>query len=234
MKGDIAMFENLFSDFTLTVGMLDSIKVTLIMSVCSTAISSVLGVFFAVMLEKHSFTGKKFVVRINRTLMGAPPVVIGLVTYMLLRKKGPFGSLRWVFTIKGMIVAQTLIITPIICGMVYSYLVRTAPKIRAFAKTMGADRVQTDMLILREIKNEIWFSVVSGYGRSISEVGAVMLVGGNIKNRTRTMTTAISTLKSAGEFEAGIVLGIVLMIMAFVVQSLADWLRKEAVEDENY
>ncbi|MBQ5782200.1 MAG: ABC transporter permease [Oscillospiraceae bacterium] len=228
------MFENLFSDFTLTVGMLDSIKVTLIMSVCSTAISSVLGVFFAIMLEKHNFKGKKFVVRINRTLMGAPPVVIGLVTYMLLRKKGPFGSLRWVFTIKGMIVAQTLIITPIICGMVYSYLVRTAPKIRAFAKTMGADRVQTDMLILREIKNEIWFSVVSGYGRSISEVGAVMLVGGNIKNRTRTMTTAISTLKSAGEFEAGIVLGIVLMIMAFVVQSLADWLRKEAVEDENY
>lgn len=228
------MFENLFSDFTLTVGMLDSIKVTLIMSVCSTAISSVLGVFFAVMLEKHSFKGKKFIVRVNRTLMGAPPVVIGLVTYMLLRKRGPFGDLRWVFTIKGMVVAQTLIITPIICGMVYSYLVRTAPKIRAFAKTMGADRLQTDMLILKEIKNEIWFSIVSGYGRSISEVGAVMLVGGNIKNRTRTMTTAISTLKSAGEFEAGIVLGVVLMIMAFVVQSAADWLRKEADEDENY
>ena len=90
------------------------------------------------------------------------------------------------------------------------------------------------MLILQEIKNEIYFSIVSGYGRSISEVGAVMLVGGNIKNRTRTMTTAISTLKSAGEFEAGIVLGIILMIMAFIVQSVADWLRKEAVEDENY
>ena len=228
------MFENLFSDFSLTIGMLDSIKVTMIMSVCSTVISSFLGVFFAIMLEKHDFRGKKLIVRINRTLMGAPPVVVGLVTYMLLRKKGPLGDLRWVFTIKGMIVAQTLIITPIICGMVYSYLVRTAPKIRAFAKTMGADKWQTDMLILKEIKNEIYFSIVSGYGRSISEVGAVMLVGGNIRNRTRTMTTAISTLKSAGEFEAGVVLGILLMIMAFAVQTFADMIRKETSEDENY
>ncbi len=228
------MFENLLSDYSLTVGMLDSIKVTFIMSVCSTIISSVLGVFLAILLEKHNFKGKKLVVRINRTLMGAPPVVIGLLTYILLRKKGPLGDLRWVFTIKGMVVAQTLIITPIICGMVYSYLVRTAPKIRAFAKTMGADKWQTNKLILSEIKNEIYFSIVTGFGRSISEVGAVMLVGGNIKNRTRTMTTAISTLKSAGEFEAGIVLGIILMIMAFIVQSLADYIRKEATEDENY
>ncbi len=228
------MLEGLFSDYSMTVGMWDSVRVTVIMSVFSTAISSVLGVFLAILLEKHKFKGKKLVVRINRTLMGAPPVVIGLLTYILLRKKGPLGSLRWVFTIKGMIVAQTFIITPIICGMVYSYLVRTAPKIRAFAHTMGADKWQTDKLILSEIKNEIYFSVVSGFGRSISEVGAVMLVGGNIKNRTRTMTTAISTLKSAGEFEEGIVLGIMLMAMAFAVQTLADYIRKEAGEDENY
>ena len=228
------MFQNLFSDFSLTIGMFDSIRVTLIMSVCSTCISSVLGVFLAIVLERKNFKGKKLVVRINRTLMGAPPVVVGLLTYILLRKKGPLGNLRLVFTIKGMVVAQTLIITPIVCGMVYSYLVRTAPKIRAFARTMGANGWQTDMLILKEIKNEIYFSVVSGFGRSISEVGAVMLVGGNIRGRTRTMTTAISTLKSAGEFEEGIILGIILMIMAFVVQTAADFLRKEAREDENY
>ncbi len=228
------MFQNLFSDFSLTIGMFDSIRVTLIMSVCSTCISSVLGVFLAILLERKNFKGKKLVVRINRTLMGAPPVVVGLLTYILLRKKGPLGNLRLVFTIKGMVVAQTLIITPIVCGMVYSYLVRTAPKIRAFARTMGANGWQTDMLILKEIKNEIYFSVVSGFGRSISEVGAVMLVGGNIRGRTRTMTTAISTLKSAGEFEEGIILGIILMLMAFAVQTAADFLRKEAREDENY
>ena len=224
----------LFSQFFGTVGVVDSIRVTLIMSFWSTLIASSLGIVLGLLLEKKEFPGKRLVVRVNRTLMGAPPVVIGLLTYMLLRKKGPFGSLRWVFTIKGMVCAQVLIITPIVCGMVYSYAIRTAPAIRAFAKTMGADRRQTGWLLLREMKNEIYFAVVSGYGRSISEVGAVFLVGGNIKNSTRTMTTAISTLKGAGDYYEGVFLGILLMLMAFAVQTLADSFRKEERADENY
>lgn len=222
------------SEFFSTVGVANSISVTLIMSFFSSVISSFAGVFLGLLLERHSFKGKNIVVRINRTLMGAPPVVIGLLAYMLLRKRGPLGDLRWVFTIQGMIFAQVLIITPIICGMVYSYAVRTAPEIRAFAKTMGANKTQTNMLILKEIKNEIYFSIVTGYGRSISEVGAVFLVGGNIKNSTRTMTTAISTLKGAGDYYEGIYLGVLLMLMAFMVQSLADYFRKEDRQDENY
>ena len=171
---------------------------------------------------------------ISRKKAGSPPpVVIGLLTYMLLRKKGPFGALRWVFTIKGMVAAQVLIITPIVCGMVYSYAVRTAPSIRAFARTMGADRHQTARLLLREMKNEIYFAVVSGYGRSISEVGAVFLVGGNIKNSTRTMTTAISTLKGAGDYYEGVFLGVILMLLAFAVQTLAEHFRQEETPDEN-
>ena len=228
------MNEPFFSEFFGTIGMLDSIRVTIIMSFFSTLISSILGVTLAILLERSTFPMKRLVVRINRTMMGAPPVVMGLLTYMLLRKRGPLGILGWVFTIQGMVTAQTLIITPIICGMVYSYLVREAPRIRAFAHTMGANRMQTNLLILREIRNEVYFSVVSGYGRSISEVGAVFLVGGNIKNVTRTMTTAISTLKGAGDYYEGVFLGIILMLMAFVVQTLADWFRKEVREDENY
>ena len=84
------------------------------------------------------------------------------------------------------------------------------------------------------MKNEIYFAIITGYGRSISEVGAVFLVGGNIKNATRTMTTTISTLKSAGIFTDGIILGVMLLIMAFILQSLADLLRKEKKSDENY
>ncbi len=225
---------HLFSAFFGTVGVVDSIRVTLVMSFWSTLIASALGIALGLLLERKRFPGKRLVIRVNRTLMGAPPVVIGLLAYMLLRKKGPFGSLRWVFTIKGMVFAQVLIITPIVCGMVYSYAVRTAPAIRAFAKTMGADRRQTGRLLLREMKNEIYFAVVSGYGRSISEVGAVFLVGGNIKNNTRTMTTAISTLKGAGDYYEGIFLGILLMLMAFVVQTLADSFRKEETGDENF
>ena len=222
---------NLFSKFFGTVGVIDSIRVTLVMSFWSTLIASMLGIFLGLVLEQTKFPGKKLVVRVNRTLMGAPPVVIGLLTYMLLRKKGPFGALRWVFTIKGMVAAQVLIITPIVCGMVYSYAVRTA--IRAFARTMGADRHQTARLLLREMKNEIYFAVVSGYGRSISEVGAVFLVGGNIKNSTRTMTTAISTLKGAGDYYEGVFLGVILMLLAFAVQTLAEHFRQEETPDEN-
>lgn len=225
--------KQLFSDFFGTVGVVDSIRVTLVMSIWSTLIASVIGILSGLWLERKSFPGKRLVIRLNRTLMGAPPVVIGLLAYMLLRKKGPFGSFRWVFTIKGMVFAQVLIITPIVCGMVYSYAVRTAPAIRAFAKTMGASERQTGKLLLREMKNEIYFAVVSGYGRSISEVGAVFLVGGNIKNNTRTMTTAISTLKGAGDYYEGIFLGVLLMLMAFVVQTLADYFRKEELGDEN-
>ena len=228
------MNNGFFSEFFGTIGMLDSIRVTLIMSFFSTLIASILGVSIAILLERSQFPLKKLVIRINRTLMGAPPVVIGLLSYMLLRKRGPLGFLGWVFTIQGMVFAQVLIITPIICGMVYTYLVRQAPKIRAFAHTMGANPWQTNLLILQEIKNEIYFSIVSGYGRSISEVGAVFLVGGNIKNSTRTMTTAISTLKGAGDYYEGVFLGIILMLMAFVVQTVADTLRKEVTEDENY
>ena len=188
---------NLFSKFFGTVGVIDSIRVTLVMSFWSTLIASMLGIFLGLVLEQTKFPGKKLVVRVNRTLMGAPPVVIGLLTYMLLRKKGPFGALRWVFTIKGMVTAQVLIITPIVCGMVYSY------------------------------------AVVSGYGRSISEVGAVFLVGGNIKNSTRTMTTAISTLKGAGDYYEGVFLGVILMLLAFAVQTLAEHFRQEETPDEN-
>ena len=232
---------NLFSKFFGTVGVIDSIRVTLVMSFWSTLIASMLGIFLGLVLEQTKFPGKKLVVRVNRTLMGAPPVVIGLLTYMLLRKKGPFGALRWVFTIKGMVAAQVLIITPIVCGMVYSYAVRTAPSIRAFLVLAyravilynSAVRDETARLLLREMKNEIYFAVVSGYGRSISEVGAVFLVGGNIKNSTRTMTTAISTLKGAGDYYEGVFLGVILMLLAFAVQTLAEHFRQEETPDEN-
>jgi len=227
-------FESIFSDFFHSSGVVDSIRVTVIMSFFSTLISSVLGIFFGLLLEHFNFKGKNIIIRINRTLMGSPPVVIGLVAYMLLRGKGPLGFLGWVFTIQGMVFAQVIIITPIICGMVYSYAIRTAPAVRSFAKSMGASKMQINLLILKELKNEIYFSILTGFSRSISEVGAVFLIGGNIKSSTRTMTTAISTLKNAGEFKDGIYLGIILMLMAFIVQSLADYLRKEDEYDENY
>ena len=223
-------FDELFSD----VGVYDAIRVTFQMAVTSTLLSAVVGTFFGMALERFTFPGKRLVIRINRTLMGVPPVVVGLLVYMLTMRRGPLGRLELLFTIKGMILAQTIIITPIICGLVYTYAAKTAPAVRVFAKTMGAGKLQTDLLLLREMKHEIYFAVVTGFGRSISEVGAVMLVGGNIKGHTRTMTTAISLLKSQGIFTEGLTLGILLLVMAFILQCLADFFRKEAEGNENY
>ena len=213
---------------------LSAIRVTFEMAFASTLISSVIGVAFGLWLQSHEFAGKKVLIRINRTLMGAPPVVIGLIVYLLTMRGGPLGPLSLLFTVRGMILAQVLIITPIISGMVYSYAESAVPAIRAFAITMGADRRQTDRLILSELRNEIYFCIITGFGRAISEVGSVMLVGGNILGRTRTMTTMISLLKSQGIYSEGIGLGILLLIMAFILQTLADHVRKEQIRDENY
>ena len=213
---------------------LSAIKVTFEMAFASTLVSAVLGVAIGLWLQNHEFAGKKVVVRINRTLMGVPPVVIGLLVYMLTMRGGPLGPLALLFTVKGMILAQVLIITPIISGMVFSYAESTVPAIKAFAKTMGADKKQTDRLIISELRNEIYFCIITGFGRAISEVGSVMLVGGNIKGHTRTMTTMISLLKSQGIYSEGIGLGVLLLIMAFILQTLSDSVRKEQICDENY
>lgn len=230
MNQIIEGIEGFFSN----IGALDAIRVTFIMAISSTSISAVLGITLGLLLERHDFKGKRVIIRINRTLMGVPPVVIGLVVYLLLMRRGPLGSLSLLFTVQGMILAQTLIITPIISGMVYSHAARSAPSIRQFARTMGASKWQTNLLMIKEMKHEIYFAIVTGFGRSISEVGAVMLVGGNIKGSTRTMTTAISLLKSQGIFTEGVTLGLILLIMAFILQWMADYFQKEETSDENY
>ncbi len=214
-------------------GTLSAIKVTLTMAFFATSISLILGTIIALLLERVDFFGKKLIIRINRTLMGVPPVVVGLICYILLMRKGPLGALGILFTVRGMIFAQVLIITPLISATLYSFLERKAPQIRAFSKCMGARGIQVYRLILREMQNELYFSAALGFGRSISEVGAVMLVGGNIKNYTRTMTTAISLLKSQGIFSEGIFLGVSLLLISFVIQSLADFFRKESSKNDN-
>jgi tungstate transport system permease protein len=220
--------------FSLSAETLGIIGVTLRMAFASTAAASVLGIVLGLLLEKAAFPGKQAVVRLCRTLMGTPPVVVGLAVYLLLMRRGPLGFLELLFTVRGMVVAQVLIITPIVCGMVYSYASRSAPLIRAFAKTMGANGTQTKILMIREMSNEIYFVVITGFGRAISEVGSVMIVGGNIQHKTRTMTTAISLMRNMGDYAQAITLGVVLLVIAFLLQSLSDFLHREGGREENF
>ena len=219
MNGILQWFHDCFTD----PAILSAIKVTFQMAVCSCLISSLLGIVFGLLLERFNFPGKRLLIRINRTLMGMPPVVAGLLVYMLLMRRGPLGSLGWLFTIKGMVAAQALIITPIMTGMVHQHAVSKAPEIREFCLTMGAGRWQTIWTILKEMRHDIYFCIVTAFGRSISEVGST----------PHGDTTAISLLKSQGIFTEGIALGMILLVMAFFIQWLCDLLQKEEVEHEN-
>ena len=210
------------------------IGTTLRVTLPSTAISAALGTALGLLLEQARFPGKKLIVRVNRTLMGVPPVVIGLVGYLLFMRKGPLGFLDILFTVRAMIAAQVMIITPIVCGMVYSAAQRNAGRIRDFGVTMGASRPQTQLLLVRELSAEIYFAGVTGFGRAVSEVGAVMIVGGNILRKTRTMTTAITLLRNKGDYAEAVTLGLILLMIAFLIQLIADSLRrKERRPDEN-
>jgi tungstate transport system permease protein len=210
------------------------IGVTLRMALFSTALSAVFGISLGLLMEGSKFPGKKLAVRLCRTLMGMPPVVVGLAVYLLLMRRGPLGFLKSLFTLRAMIFAQVIIITPIICGLVYTCAVRSAPLIREFAKTMGVRGIQRFFLIIRELGGEIYFALITGFGRAISEVGSVMIVGGNIQYKTRTMTTAISLMRNKGNYSEAITLGVVLLIIAFILQTLADFLRREKRTGENY
>ena len=217
------------------------ILLTLRMTLTSTAISALLGIPAGLLLARtrpafwiFRFI-KRFVVGLNRTLMATPPVVAGLVVWVLFRRGGPFGDLGLVLTFEGMVLAQTLLITPIICGIVYTAADRYSERIQSFAHTMGATRLQAHILTIKELSNEIYFSVATGFGRAMSEVGAIMLVGGNIRGLTRTMNTSIVMMHRQGEFEQALLFGAILMIIAFTVQMLADFLHiRERRVDENF
>jgi tungstate transport system permease protein len=224
---------NISDIFSFNSETLGIIGITLKMSIASTLLASVLGIVLGLLLERNRFPGKRIVVRFCRTLMGTPPVVAGLVVYLLLMRRGPFGFMGLLFTVKAMVIAQVLIITPIVTGMIYTYASRSAPAIRAFARIMGADRFQTQILCVKEMSGEMYFAVIAAFSRAISEVGAVMIVGGNIQYKTRTMTTTISMLRNTGNFGQGIILGVLLLVIAFILQSLSDFFRKEERLEEN-
>jgi len=167
--------------------------------------------------------------------MATPPVVMGVVVYLLLMRNGPLGVFGILFTVEAMIIAQVLLITPIISGMVYTSALRQANTIRAFGYTMGANKVQVILLLLKELSNEIYFAIIAGFGRAMSEVGAIIIVGGNIRWHTRTMTTSITMMRNQGDFSRAVYMGASLMLIAFVLQAISNiFHKKDLVENEDF
>ncbi|QQE73366.1 ABC transporter permease [Brevibacillus composti] len=177
------------------------------------------GIPLGAFLGLYSFPGKRLAVILIYTCMGLPPVLVGVLVYLLLSRYGPLGSLGLLFTPEAMVIAQFVLVTPILAGLTMSAV---HSKERAYwetAKSLGASPWQLVATIIREARKGIWAGVAAAYGRAISEVGAVMLVGGNIEHHTRVMTTAIILETRMGNFSAGLQLGLVLLLISFLFNS---------------
>lgn len=196
------------------------ILLSLYISLTSTFFSSIIAIPMGLFLGRKEFKLKRIVVRGLYTLMSLPPVIAGLVVFLLLSRKGPLGFMKLNFTPTAMIIAQTMLIIPIITGLIYNAAKDKGMLIEMVGKTLGAHKLQIILLLVKELRLYIFTAIVTGFGRAISEVGAVMIVGGNIKGHTRVMTTTIAMLQSMGEYEMAIALGIVLLLLSFAINSI--------------
>lgn len=195
------------------------IYLSVMVSFFSTIISAFIGIPMGMFMALKDFPLKKFTTRILYTFMGIPPVVVGLVVSLFLSRKGPMGGLELMFTPTAMIIAQTLLVTPIITGIVLNNFKEKARTILNVSKTLGAGKISSFMALIKEMRVYVLIALVSGFGRAISEVGAVMIVGGNIKGHTRVMTSFIAMNNSMGNYSRSIAMGIVLLLIAFITNS---------------
>ena len=213
--------------FTLDKELLQILGVTMRMSFFSTTVSCLIGLPLGALIGIKDFKGRKFLKKIIHTFMGLPPVVAGLLVYSLFTHYGPFGRLNLLFTVTVMVIAQCLLITPVVMGLTSSFMEKSTSNAIETAKGMGLSNFRILLLCLKESKGALFSVMLSAFGRSIAEVGAVNLVGGNIQWKTRVMTTAILLETNKGNFSFALALGIILLIIAFLVNIAASFIIKE-------
>ncbi len=179
-------------------------------------ISTLVGVPVGAALGLSLVRARGFVTALLYTGMGLPPVVVGLFVYLMLSRSGPFGVLGWLFTPSAMVVAEVIISFPVVAGLTMAAVQSVDPGLRLQVRSLGATRVQETWAVIREANIGLVAAIVAAFGSIISEVGAVMLVGGNIEGKTRVLTTAIVLNTRTGDFDLAIALGIVLLTLAFL------------------
>ena len=192
----------------------------------ATLISVVLGLGAAVAVALNEFPGKRVVIALMNTGMGLPPVVVGLFVTVLLWRNGPFGFLGILYTPAAIILAQAVIATPIIAGLGLAALQHLPPALRLQILSLGATRSQMIWLLLKEARLPLLAAVMAGFGGVISEVGASIMVGGNLKGSTRVLTTATVMESSRGNFEVAFALSFILLVLAFSVNALLTHLQQ--------
>ena len=196
------------------------IRITLLslgVSSMAVAISILTGMPIGALLALTEFPGRRLLISFVNTGMGLPPVVVGLFVTVLLWRSGPLGFLELLFSPTAIVIAQVIIALPIVTGLTIAALQQLNPKLRLQLLALGASRLQLLWLLLREARLPLLAAIMAGFGGVISEVGAVMMVGGNIKGQTRVLTTAIVLESRMGHFDLAIALAVLLLLLSFMV-----------------
>ncbi|MFQ6084107.1 MAG: ABC transporter permease [Candidatus Aminicenantia bacterium] len=203
--------------------------VSLKVSTASTILATLAGVPFGFYVALKDFWGKKVIVTILNTLMAFPTVLVGLMVYSLISRRGPLGTLGLLYTPWAMIIGQFILAFPIVAALSLSATQSVDKRVEKTALTLGANRRQTALIILAEGRFALLTAIIAGFGRVFAEVGVSMMLGGNIRGFTRNITTAIAFETGKGEFALGIALGIILLAVAFSMNILFHYFQKKRI-----
>jgi len=204
---------------------LEVAALTLKVSGTAAAISVILGVPMGLWLALKEFRGKQAVSSLVNFGMGLPPVVVGLIVSLLLWRYGPLGYFGLMYTPAAMIIAQAIIAVPIVAGLSFAAILSVNPKLRWQLISLGATPGQASLLLIREARLGLMAAVIAGFGRIISEVGASMMVGGNIKGQTRVLTTATVMEVGKGNYDTALAISFILLIVAYSIVVLLTYLQ---------
>jgi tungstate transport system permease protein len=199
---------------------------TLFISGTATALAMIVGVPAGYALARGRFRGRTLLLAAVNTGMGMPPVVVGLIVWLLLARSGPLGGLGLIYTPGAMVIAQFAIATPLVIGFTTASIQALPPRLPDLLTSLGASRVRTLWLISREARLGLLAAIMAGFGAVVSEVGASMAVGGNLRGSTRVLTTAIVTVTGRGEVAEAVAFGLILLALAFAVTLTLTWLQQ--------
>lgn len=192
----------------------------------ATLISLLVGLPLGTLLALGHFPTRRFWISLVNTGMALPPVVVGLAVSIFLWRSGPLGDLRLMYTPTAIIIAQTVIAAPVVTGLTLAALQQLNPRLELQLKGLGASRLQIVWALWREARLPLLAAIMAGFGSVISEVGASMMVGGNLRGQTRVLTTAIVLENSKGEFAIAIALSVILMLLAYLINLLLTWVQQ--------
>ena len=209
--------------------LLNIVSVTLRMTLASSVAALLLGAPLGVLYASARFPFRRALIVLNRTLMGLPPVVCGLICYMLFSGVGPLRHWKLLYTVPGMIIAQVMLLTPVVTGNMETYLSGVIAPIRQSARGLRLTRTKTLLLTLNECRYQLVATYLFTFGRAMAEVGAVSMVGGAIAFKTNVMTTAIMQYTNMGNFTLGLALGILLLLSSLLVNIVAHLLQRRTL-----